>query len=90
MVRLELLKEAPTVPATQIQAAFQSIRASLNAVVNGLQSNSPLGGMTSDREPLQNVFTVFKMIDTMVQSGNLKYVSYFLIQIQHLLGGLGE
>lgn len=90
IIQLQLLQQTAAAPAKEIQAAFRSMRTQLNAVLKALQSNNALGGMTSDQDALKNIFIIFQMINTNVQSGNTQQVASLLKQLQYLLNGLGE
>lgn len=90
IIQLQTLQQTARANGKQVATVLKNIRLSLDAVVKGLQSKSPLGGMTSDRDALQNVFIIFQMITTNVQSGNTAQVGSLLKQLQYLLAGLGE
>lgn len=75
-----------TVSVGQFTSILKNITASLTAVSNGLQNNSATGGLSGQRDLLQNIFFTFNLLQVPGQSSDV--ITALLQQLSFLLDGM--
>lgn len=75
-----------TVGASQFVGILKGVTISLQAVIKGLESNSVTGGLSGERDLLQNIFYTFNLLQVRGQSSSA--ITVLLQQLSFLLDGL--
>lgn len=75
-----------SVSASQFTGILKGITLSLQGIVKGLQSNSATGGLSGERDLLQNIFFTFKLLQVRGQDSSV--IGALLQQLSFLLDGL--